>query len=190
MGGADLVVDHCRRRCGCAKDKRRCKCDHGPGRHRRGSYFEMSMSAIEFAQMRRGVTCLEFTTTCSTRCQVWTNESLRAPNEVAAGRERRPHRRQSTRGVSPIQEPSLGRRSTLVAVGPVRRARRGNVAVTSVGQTRRSAAATRQSAAATRQSAAATVERRGGVRGFGAGRSGERSFPSPGVHGLRESRCS
>src|SRR5215475_10932797 len=29
-------------------------------------------------------------------CQVWTNESLRAPNEVAAGRERRPHRRQST----------------------------------------------------------------------------------------------
>src|SRR5262249_13524964 len=93
-------------------------------------------------------------------------------------------------GVSPIQEPSLGRRSTLVAVGPVRRARRGNVAVTSVGQTRQSAAATRQSAAATRQSAAATVERRGGVRGFGAGRSGERSFPSPGVHGLRESRCS
>ena len=56
----------------------------------------MSLSAIEFAQMRREVTCLEITTTCSTRCQVWTNESLRAPNEVAAGRERRPHRRQST----------------------------------------------------------------------------------------------
>jgi hypothetical protein len=27
---------------------------------------------------------------------VWTNESLRAPNEVAAGHERRPQRRQST----------------------------------------------------------------------------------------------
>src|SRR5262245_11783586 len=66
-----------------------------------------NLSAIEFAQMRREVTCLEFTTTCSTRCQVWTNESLRAPNEVAAGRERRPHRRQAPRGVRPIQEPSL-----------------------------------------------------------------------------------
>ena len=44
----------------------------------------MSLSAIEFAQMRR-VLCLEFTTTCSTRCHVWTNESLRAFNEVAAG---------------------------------------------------------------------------------------------------------
>ena len=78
------------------KDERCGNCDHGLGRHRRGSYFEMSLSAIEFAQMRRAVTCLEFRMTCLTRCQVWTNESLRAPNEVAAGRERRPHRRQST----------------------------------------------------------------------------------------------
>jgi hypothetical protein len=45
------------------------------------------MSAIEFAQMRREVTCLEFTTTCSTRCQVWTNESLRAKS---CGRARTP----------------------------------------------------------------------------------------------------
>src|SRR5262249_36775900 len=49
---------------------------------------------------------------------------------------------------------------------------------------------TRQSAAATRQRAAAAVQRRGGIRGSGAGRSGERSFPSPGMYGLRESRCS
>src|SRR5262249_21272812 len=95
-GGIGFVVDHRHPRCICAKDERCSNCDHGLGRHRRGSYFEMSLSAIEFAQMRREVTCLEFTTTCSTRCQVWTNESLRAPNEVAAGREHRPHRRQST----------------------------------------------------------------------------------------------
>src|SRR5262249_39780360 len=81
-GGVDVVVDH--RHCrGCAYDQRQGKCDLGLGRHRRGSYFEMSLSAIEFAQMRREVTCLEFTTTCSTRCHVWTNESLRASNEVA-----------------------------------------------------------------------------------------------------------
>src|SRR5262249_57894826 len=67
---------------------------------------------------------------------------------------------------------------------------RGSVAVTRVGPPCRSAAAPRQSAAATRQRAAAAVQRRGGIRGSGAGRSGERSFPSPGMYGLRESRCS
>src|SRR6516165_2170370 len=101
---------HRHRRCTCTKDERCGNCDHGLGRHRRGSYFEMSLSAIEFAQMRREVTCLEFTTTWSTRCQVWTNESLRAPNEVAAGARAGRIDGKVPRGVSPIQEPSLGRR--------------------------------------------------------------------------------
>jgi hypothetical protein len=89
-GGIGFVIDHRHRRCTCAKDERCGNCDHGLGRHRRGSYFEMSMSAIEFAQMReRGYMP-------RIHDDVWTNESLRAPNEVAAGHERRPQRRQST----------------------------------------------------------------------------------------------
>jgi len=144
------------------------------------------MSAIEFAQMRREVTCLDFTTPCSTRCHVWTNESLRAPNEVAAGSKVGRIDGKVPRGVSPIRNPRWVADRSSVAVGPVRRAPRADTAVAG----HRARARSPQRAAATPQSAAATVERRGGVRGFGAGRSGERSFPSPGVHGLRESRCS
>src|SRR6516225_4203579 len=107
-----------------------------------------------------------------------------AANEVAAGSKAGRIDNKAAHGVSPNQEASLGRSS--VAVGPVRRAPRADVAVAGHGARARNP----QRAAATRQSAAATVERRGGVRGFGAGRSGDRSFPSPGVHGLRESRCS
>src|SRR6516165_11402355 len=77
---------HRHRRCTCTKDERCGNCDHGLGRHRRGSYFEMSLSAIEFAQMRREVTCLEFTTTCSTRCHVWTNESCARPTKLRPAR--------------------------------------------------------------------------------------------------------
>jgi hypothetical protein len=43
--------------------------------------------AIKFAQMKRKVTLVQFTTTCSTRCKVSThgNDGLRAANEVAPG---------------------------------------------------------------------------------------------------------
>src|SRR5262249_59756822 len=43
-------------------------------------------------------------------CQVWTNESLRAPNELAAGSKVGRIDGKVPRGVSPIKEPSLGRR--------------------------------------------------------------------------------
>src|SRR5262249_16615845 len=83
----------------------------------------------------------------------------------------------------PIKTPRWVAERRSVAVGPVRQARRRNVAITSIGQTR-------QSAAASRQSAAATIERCGGVRGLGGGRRGERTFPSPPGHRLAENRCS
>ena len=108
---------------------------------------------------------------------------LRASNEVAAGSNAGRIGGTATHEVSSNQEPQRVADRSSIAVSPVRQARRGNIAITSIGQTRRSAAASRQSAAA-------TVERGGGVRGLGAGRSREPTFPSPGIYGLRESRCS
>ena len=87
--------------------------------------------------------------------------------------------------LAPIRRPRWVADRSSVAVGPVRRAPRADIAVAG----HRARARSPQRAAATRRRTAAAV-RRDGVRGFGAGRSGERSFPSPGVRGLRESRSS
>src|SRR5215831_9987768 len=118
--------------------------------------------------MKRKVTLVQFTTTCSIRCKVSTHGSdgLRAVNDVAAGSKAGRIDNKAAHGVSPNQEASLGRSS--VAVGPVRRAPRADVAVAGHGARARNP----QRAAATRQRAAA-VERRGGVRGLRAGRSRE-----------------
>src|SRR6516164_6737808 len=87
---------------------------------------------------------------------------------------------------APIRRPRWVADRSSVAVGPVRRAPRADVAVAG----HRARARNPQRAAASRQSAAATVEWGGGVRGLRAGRGREPTFPSPGIYGLRESRCS
>ena len=95
--------------------------------------------------------------------------------------ERRRHGRRNNSSRRPNQEPCRVADQRSVAVGPVEWARRGNITVASIGPPR-------QSAAAIRQSAPAIVER-SSVRRLGAGRSGERTFPSPRVQGLGEDRC-
>src|SRR6516225_12321896 len=66
--------------------------------------------AIEFAQMKRKVTLVQFTTTCSIRCKVSIHGSdgLRAVNEVAAGSEAGRINNKAAHGVSPNQEAFAG----------------------------------------------------------------------------------
>src|SRR5262245_21601841 len=138
--------------------------------------------------MKRKDTLVQCTTTCSIRCKasIHANDGLRAVNEVAPGSKGGRIDNKAAMESAPIRSPRWIADRSSVAVGPVRRAPRADVAVAG----HRARVRNPQRAAATRQRAAAAVQRRGGIRGSGAGRSGERSFPSPGMYGLRESRCS
>src|SRR6516165_3477944 len=193
-GGVDFVIGHRHRRSGCAKGEHDSKSDRGLGRHSRGSSFEMSALLI-YNRVRtngkRGYVRLIHDDVFDPLQGLHVRRRyLRALNAVAAGSNVGRMGGNTTHEVSSNQKPQRVADRSSIAVGPVRRARRGNIAITSIGQTRQSTAASRQSAAASRQSAAATVEWGGGVRGLRAGRSREPTFPSPGIYGLRESRCS